>query len=364
MGKALRVGVVGTSWWADMMHLPALKSHPSAVIAAICGRNRERAEEMAQKYGVRQVFTDYGDMLEKGHLQALIVATPDDLHYPMTMAALDAGLHVLCEKPLALNLRQATEMVEKAEAMGVKHMVLYTYRWIPAFRFVRQLVDEGYIGRCYHAQLRFFGGSARSGEYQWKWDRRRTVGILGDLGSHMIDFAHWVLGDVARVSAHLATFIERSGLPGQTLDPAHDSALLSLEFQNGAQASLYAGAVSHLGDRDLQQEITLYGEKGTLEVEVKFSGVEAGTTIRGARHNQQRFTALSIPDHMQPEEDHTTPMEEIRRVFTGRPAGVRLFVEAILQDRSVSPDFSDGLKVQEVLEAAIESDRQRCWIDL
>src|SRR5919201_368833 len=101
MSQPLRVGVVGTSWWADWMHLPSLKGHPHAQIAAICGRDRARADEMARKYDIPRVFTDYRAMTEQGDLQALTVGVPDDLHYAITMDALAAGLHVLCEKPLA-----------------------------------------------------------------------------------------------------------------------------------------------------------------------------------------------------------------------------------------------------------------------
>src|SRR5262245_49187467 len=119
MGEKVRVGVVGTSWYADWMHLPNLKSHPHAEVAAICGRNPERAAEMAGKYAIPSVFTDYREMIEKGRLDAVVVSTPDDLHYPVTMAALEAGLHVLCEKPMALNAEQAREMEEKAKAAGV-----------------------------------------------------------------------------------------------------------------------------------------------------------------------------------------------------------------------------------------------------
>src|SRR6476620_3821660 len=121
MSRRIAVGIVGTSWYADLMHLPALKSHPQANLIAICGRNRDRAEEMAKKYEIPQVFTDYQAMIEQAGIEALIVAIPDDLHYPVTMAALDAGLHVLCEKPLALTLGQAQEMYERAEQARVKH---------------------------------------------------------------------------------------------------------------------------------------------------------------------------------------------------------------------------------------------------
>ncbi len=98
MSQSVRVGVVSTSWWADKMFLPALKSHAQADVVAICGRNRTRAEEMAGKYGVRAVFADYRKMIEQGGLDAVIVGVPDDLHYEVTMQALHAGLHVLCEQ--------------------------------------------------------------------------------------------------------------------------------------------------------------------------------------------------------------------------------------------------------------------------
>ena len=126
MGEPVRVGVVGTSWWADMHHLPTLKRLPGAALTAICGRNRDRAEAMAHKYAIPQVFTDYRAMIEDGNLHALVVVTPDDLHFAITVHTLNANLHVLCEKPLALTAGQARSMYEKAEAGGRKHMVLFT----------------------------------------------------------------------------------------------------------------------------------------------------------------------------------------------------------------------------------------------
>jgi predicted dehydrogenase len=129
MSTQVRVGFIGTSRYADLSHLATFKSHTQAQLAAICGRNRERAEEMATKYDIPQVFTDYQEMIERGGLDAIVVATPDYLHYPMTMAALAAGMHVLCEKPLAMTAQQAKEVADKAEAMGVKHMTFFTFRF-------------------------------------------------------------------------------------------------------------------------------------------------------------------------------------------------------------------------------------------
>ena len=143
MPDVVRIGVIGTSGWTESIYLPSINSHPAGTVAAICGRNRTRGEALAAKFDIPQVFTDYQTMITAGNLDAVVIATPDDLHYPMTMAVIDAGLHILCEKPLALTVEQAEEMTARVEAAGVKHLVLFTWRWLPQFQYLKQLVDEG-----------------------------------------------------------------------------------------------------------------------------------------------------------------------------------------------------------------------------
>lgn len=361
MSEIVRVGVIGTGGVADFMHLPNLKSHQQAVVAAICGRNRDRAEEMTKKYEIPLVFTDYREMIEKGNLDALVIVTPDDLHYPMTMDGLDAGLHVLCEKPMASNASQAREMYEKAEAKGVKHMVFFTCRWLPHHRYLKGLVDDGYVGRCYHCSIRYVGGYARGAEYWWRFDRQRATGALGDLGSHMIDLAHWYVGDVAKVSACLSTFVERPGPADQPLDPANDAAMLNLQFANGAQGTIHLSAVAHVGDRGQEQCIILYGESGTLEADLSFLGTE----IRGLRHGEEQFETLPVPGRLWGDVDKAAPFwTQFAEVFTRDPVGDRLFINAILEDRPVTPSFYDGLKAQKVMDAAITSHESGRWVEL
>src|SRR3712207_1327556 len=129
MPNTLAIGVIGTSWYNDLMHLPNIKSHPQAQLVAICGRNLVRAQEMAIKYDIPAVYTDYREMLAKAKLDAVVVVAPDDLHYEMTMAALDAGLHVICEKPLTMNAQEARALADKAAAAGLQHMTFFTWRW-------------------------------------------------------------------------------------------------------------------------------------------------------------------------------------------------------------------------------------------
>ncbi len=357
MTEQVRVGVIGTSWWADAVHLPGPASHPGATTAAICGRNRSRAEEMAQKYDIPTVYTDYREMIEKGDLRAVVIATPDDLHYPMTMHALDVGLHVMCEKPLALNVGQAQEMYQKAEAVGVKHMVFFTYRWLPHYRYLKQLVDGGYLGRLFHCDISWQFGYGRGGSYTWRFDRGRANGILGDLGSHVIDFVRWYGGDIASVNAHLATFVERPGPEGQPLDPANDSAMLTLAFENGAQGLIHVSAVTHVGHSRV--DISLAGDSGTLEGTFSLFGAE----LRGARQGQGGLETLTVPADLC---GGVMPADfaDVTRLFCEHPIGDRLFIDTILEDRRPSPSFYDGLKAQEVIGAAIESHESGHWVSL
>ena len=271
MSARIRIGLVGTSWYSEFLHLAKIKEHLGADLCAICGRNRIRADELADKYSIAQVYTDYQEMIQRANLQALVVAAPDDLHYPITMAALEAGLHVLCEKPMALNVTHAKAMLEKAQAVGVKHMLCFTNRWSPAYRYLKQLLDQGYLGRCYQINIRCVGDYG-SGEYNWRVDRERSNGILGDLGSHMIDLARWYVGDIAQVNGYLSVFVNRTGLDGKAIDPANDAAIMNLRFTNGAQGVIQLSAVAQVGELGIHQQVVLYGEEATLEIESNLMG--------------------------------------------------------------------------------------------
>ncbi|HSL42102.1 MAG TPA: Gfo/Idh/MocA family oxidoreductase [Anaerolineales bacterium] len=353
MSNKLRVGIVGTSGWAEFMYLPALQSHPQAEITAICGRNRSSVEHLAAKYNISNVFTDYKEMINQGGFDAILIGTPDDLHYEMTLQGLDAGLHVLCDKPLAVTAKQAWEMYQAAENAKVIHMVLFTYRWMPFFRYVKDLIDQGYVGRCYHAEFRYLMGYARQKEYQWRFDQKRANGALGDLGVHMIDMARWLVGNISQVCAQLGVFVERPGADGGPIVPANDSALLLTEFANGTHGAIQASVVAHLADREMQQQVKLYGEAGTLEIDVPYGGPQAGAVIRAARNDDQQFQTLGVPANYWGDVSQSNPWE----VFNHQSAGCRAFIDGILENHLVTPTFYDGYKAQQVMEAAMDSHR-------
>jgi len=367
MDNQVRVGVIGAGGIVNMLHIPNLKNHPQAVVKAICSRTREHAESVAKTHKIPEVFTDYREMIEKGNLDAIVIATPDDLHYEMTMESLNAGLHVLCEKPLAVTVAQAAEMTEKAEAISVKHMVFFTRRWRPDYRYIKELLDQGFIGRPYHASFRHLGGYGRQPSYGWRFDRQRSNGILGDLGSHLIDLAHWFIGDIDKVSAHLGTYVERSGPEGSELDPANDSAMLLLQFENGAQGSLHVSAVACTSNRYQEQHTILHGASGTLEFDSSMEGSDWSKMIfkttcelRGARKDDPNFEVIPVPDRVQV---NSNPPDS-RAVSNLLSSGAQLFIDAIIEDKPITPNFIDGLKVQQVIEAAIQSHEQGRWITL
>jgi predicted dehydrogenase len=256
-------------------------------------------------------------------------------------------------------------MYEKAEAAGVRHTVFFTNRWVPVYRHVRRLLDQGYVGRCYHCEIHYLGGYGRDGRYGWRFDGRRSNGILGDLGSHMIDLARWYVGDIARVSGRLRTFVDRVGPGGQPLlEAANDAALLSAEFADGAEGTILVSAVAHVGDRGIEGRVVLHGEDGALEVEVSFQGAE----VRGARREEKQFRRLDVPEDLWGDVDRTKPyIDRLPELFAGQPVGARQFIDAIAEDRPAEPTFPtfyDGLKAQEVIDAAIESHRSGRWIEV
>jgi predicted dehydrogenase len=163
------------------------------------------------------------------------------------------------------------------------------------------------VGNSTHCQISYVHGNAREPRYRWRLDGERANGILGDLGSHLIDLARWLNGNIVRVADHLANHVQRFHDDGRPVVPANDAALLTAEFANGSQGTIHTSAVSYTGERGMEQ--------------------------------------------------HT-------EVFNCMPAGDRYFIDCILEDRPISPSLWDGVAVQEIMDAAIASHKTGKWIDV
>ena len=250
--SSVRVAIAGPSWWVNYWHLPALQNHPSAEIVGVCGEKARDAAEIAAKYGASaRYFTDLETMLDTVKPNGLIICTPNDLHYPATMAALNRNLHVICEKPTALNATQAREMAETAQHRGLVGMANFTYRGNPALQKAQELIGQGWLGTPLHIAGSYLGGYALGRPPGWRGNRERSgSGILGDLGSHLIDMARFVLQDeFASVCAHNLTALwpeNAADAPAlvRTEDPAvgernDDSCAFLSEFKSGMQGLFY-----------------------------------------------------------------------------------------------------------------------------
>jgi predicted dehydrogenase len=361
MTDRVRVGVVGTSWFAKTFHLASLASHPEAELMAICGRDRERADGVAADHSIPHVYTDYREMIASGRLDALVVVTPDALHFPITMAALDAGLHVMCEKALALNADQARQMHDAAEASGLVNMVGYIWRYVPPFNYVHHLIAEGYIGRCHHAHFQYQHGSAFDPSYKWQIDPDQGHGMLGSLGSHMIDLARWYVGDIARVSGHLTSFVERDGPVGGPFTSANDSALIALEFAGGAQGTICVSGVTHVAERGQDFQVRLYGDAGSLEIDFAF----AESRLRGVQKDGEEWRDLPVPfEFLGQGENPPLWVFDFFAPFTNQSVGDRLFIDGITKAKPVEPTFLDGWKAQQIIDATFASHEKGSWITI
>lgn len=361
--QSLAVGIVGTSWWADSMHIPAVNSHPNARIVAVCGRNKQNAEKLAATWNIPHVFTDYHAMIDSRKCEAIIVSTGNDTHYPITMYALNAGLHVLCEKPLALNYPDAQEMAVIAAQKGVIHMVPFTYRFMPTARYLKELISDGYIGRPYHLNMRYYTGFARDGQYLWRFDVEKAgAGIVSDLGSHFLYLAEWFYGDIVGISCKLGYNVERDPIDpdDNPYEVADDMCILTLEFENGASGVIHCSAVcyedTHFGQT---HHMEFHGADGTLYSFIDWDTVQQ---VSGARVGEGAVKELPIPDHIWGNARRDTLHNTYRDLFREEDFMTRDFVNGILKDRQVSPNFYDGARIQRLIDAAILSHQKRRWV--
>ena len=174
----------------------------------------------------------------------------------------------------------------------------------------------------------------------------------------MIDMARWLVGDIARVSAQLGVFVDRPGADGESIDPANDSALLLTEFANGAHGMIHASLVAHVADRFIQQHVKLYGEAGSLEIDIQYEGAEAGVALYVVRDQEEQFQRLEVPASYWGEVSRSEPFG----IFTQQPVGCRAFIDAILENKSATPSFYDGYKAQQVIEAALQAHSSGNWV--
>ncbi|MEX2160146.1 MAG: Gfo/Idh/MocA family oxidoreductase [Dehalococcoidia bacterium] len=248
----IRIGIVGSQFVAKL-HAEGFARVPDAEVVAVASPDRAHAEAFAQQHGVANVFTDYREMLKLPDLDAITIACPNDLHAQVAIDAAAAGKHVICEKPLALNLEECDRMIEACRRAGV--LLLYAEELLFAPKYVRAktLADEGALGRVYYVrQLECHYGP----HADWFWDVERSGGgVLMDMGCHSIAFARWVFGNapIESVSAEIGTFVHGARTKGE------DHSIVTLRFA-GDRLAVAENSWARAGGVDDRAEI--YGSQG------------------------------------------------------------------------------------------------------
>ncbi|GAA1972475.1 Gfo/Idh/MocA family oxidoreductase [Microbacterium pumilum] len=335
----VRVGIIGTTAYAES-HMANIVKHPHAVFRAVAGRNRDRTAAIAERFGAEIAFEGYQDLIASGEIDAVLVLAPDELHEPIAMESFAAGLHVLCEKPLATTPAAARRMADAARESGLVNMSYFALRTSPYHHLVKELVDSGVVGQIRSASLSLMHGLFRSPDYNWRFDSTRGGGVIADLGCYLFDQALWFIGDISTVAADGAAFVNRPRPDGTAYAPAADSAAGILHFDSGAHATWQVSVVSHVGAGFQRNIIHLQGDTGRLELDHTFSAV----TLRVIKDGEQEYTEVALPDGF------------------AAPSGDAEFIDAIVEGGQVRPSFEDGWRVQRVVAAAEAAAQTGTWV--
>ncbi|KQN98887.1 Gfo/Idh/MocA family protein [Paenibacillus sp. Leaf72] len=384
MGK-VRVGMVGykfmgkahsNAYRALPMFFPKTPALPE--MKAICGRNAEALEQARSQFGWESAETDWRKLIERSDIDVIDINAPSDAHKEIALAAAAAGKHLFCEKPLALNVADAKEMLDAAEEAGIKHMVGFNYRFAPAVQLAKKLVSDGRLGEIYHFRAVFLQDWIIDPSFPLVWRLQKEVagsGSHGDLGAHLIDLARFLVGEFDEVIGMSETFIKERPLPSEmtglsakgdasgargkvTVD---DATLFMTRFENGALGSFEATrfAAGHRSTNAFE----INGSKGSVkfdferlnELEVYFT--DDADDVQGFRRVLATDPAHAYMDAWWPA-GHTIGYEH---TFTHEMQELML---AIHEDRQPVPNFHDGLRCQEVLEAVEQSITERRWVKL
>jgi predicted dehydrogenase len=354
--------------------IPYMMYPPPAVpdLAAICGRNLAAVQAAAARFGYARAYTDWREMLADDSVHLLDNGGPNDAHAAPCIAAAKAGKHVICEKPLGRTAEESKAMLDAVEAAGVKHMVAFNYRFVPAIRQIRNLIDSGALGRIYHFRAIYlqewimphYGTPAI-----WRLNKKEAgSGALGDLGAHIIDLAHYLVGDISHLGAMTQTFIKERPLPdgsGMATVDVDDAFVANVEFANGALGTLEATRFA--AGRKNHQVIEINAEYGSVrfdlerlnELEVFWVGDEPKET--------QGFHRTLVTEAHHPFWENWWPHGHIigwEHTFVHE---LTHMLDCIVNDGDVAPHgatFADGYRAAVVGDAILESAAARRVIDI
>jgi predicted dehydrogenase len=387
MAKTLRVGMIGyrfmgkahSNAWRQAPHFFPLKA--GIELSTICGRDAQAVESARAQLGWNKASTDWRAVVNSPEIDIVDINTPNDSHAEIAIAAAKAGKHILCEKPLAMDVAQCKEMLDAAKKAKVVHMVCHNYRRIPAIAHAKKMIEEGAIGEIYHYHARYAQDWIVDPEFPLVWRLQKGVsgsGAHGDINAHIIDIARYLVGEFKEVNGLMHTFIKERPLQDQggkgdglgakagkkmgkvTVD---DAAICIGKFANGAIANLEATRFA-LGRKN-HIEVEINGSKGSL-----YFDFEDMNRLKWFDNTQpadrQGFSDILVtqPGGAHPYVGNWWPPGHIIGYEHTFVHTIADFVNACVDGKSVQPTFEDGMRNQRVLEAVEESAKTRQWVKI
>lgn len=351
--------------------LPYMMYPPVAIprLVGIAGRNREAVEAAAARFGYEKAYTDWREMIANPDIHVFDNGGPNDAHAEPSIAAAQAGKHVFCEKPLARTAEEARAMLDAVEKAGVKHMVAYNYRFVPAIRLARDLIASGALGRIFHFRAVYLQDWIIDPEFPMTWRFKKAVagsGSLGDLGSHIIDIGRFLVGEPTKVSGMTRTFItERpDGQGGRDTVDVDDAVTALMEFENGALGTIEATRFAQ-GRRN-GQNWEINGENGSIRFNLERLN-ELDVYWADGRKETMGFTNVLVSEGYHPFWENWWPAGHIIGWEHSFVHEFHHFFDAIVNDKPVAPygaDFVDGYKNAVICDAIVESAQTGRMIDI
>jgi len=356
--NSIGVAIVGCGGITLQNHLPGLALCPETKVVALCDANAATLDAARKQTGVMVGSTSYEDIVKRDDVHAVIIATPNFTHGPIALAAIAAGKHVLCEKPIAMSYAEAKQMLEAAEKANVRHMTAFTYRFVPAMRYLDHLVKRGDLGQPYHyrsCRLQDWG----TRNVGWRQIKKlAATGEIGDMLSHRIDFAHHLIGPIKRLVANIGNLTPiRDGAPNDT----DDWVAILAEFANGASGVLESSKLA-----------SGVNESWRSPDRVELNGSAASFSFTTGTWNELQYgkaggpglKALPVPKEFWAWPGSPRDPGAGDPLITFRYDQAWEFINAIRNQRDCVPSFREGVRMQAVIDAALKSAETRQWVDV
>ncbi len=384
MAKQINIGLVGYKF-VGRAHSNAYTKMPMffdtesiPFLKAICGRTEKSVEKVARKFGWQSYETSWKKLVQRKDIDLVDITTPNSSHKDIVLAAAAEGKHIICEKPLAMSLNEAEQMLQAVKNAGVKHMVCFNYRKVPAIALAKSLINDGRLGRIYHFRGMFLLDYLADPNFPLVWRCKKELagsGAHGDQNSHIIDLARYLVGEFDEVIGVQETFVKKRPEPksseklfteltaeagGEMGEVTVDDATLFLaKFANGALGSFEATRMAP--GRKVYQFIEINGSKGSLFFnledmnELSFYSRDDAKNIRG-------FRKIMVMESTHP---YMSAWQSEAGIIGYEHNFVHLiydFMKALDQGKNPSPSFVDGVECQRVLEAVEKSIQKGHWV--